>query len=222
MTLSRKLEPEVMDTAEEACDYDSMDHSEVNRLLVTDLLAAGLPGPDVLDLGTGTAQIPIELCRRCDSCRVLAVDLSVHMLDLARRNVEIAGLINRIQLGKIDAKRLAFADGTFHVVMSNSIIHHIPEPAQVLAEAVRVAAAGARIYFRDLLRPENTASVETLVEQYAGRANEHQKQMFEDSLRAALSLEEIRELVEQLGFAGESVQATSDRHWTWNATQPTG
>jgi hypothetical protein len=41
--------------------------------------------------------------------------------------------------------------------------------------------------------------------------------MFEDSLRAALSLDEIRQLVEQLGFAPDCVQATSDRHWTWAA-----
>ena len=32
------LEPEVMDTAEEARDYDSMDHSEVNRRFVADFL----------------------------------------------------------------------------------------------------------------------------------------------------------------------------------------
>ena len=30
--LSRVLEPEVMDSPEEASDYDAMDHAEVNRL----------------------------------------------------------------------------------------------------------------------------------------------------------------------------------------------
>lgn len=219
MTLSRVLEPEVMDSAEEALDYDSMDHSEVNRKFVAELLEAGLTGPDVLDLGTGTALIPIELCRHHESCRVLAVDMSVSMLDLARRNIEVAGLTSRIQLGKIDAKRLAYADQTFHVVMSNSIVHHIPDPATVLAEALRVTAPGGRLYFRDLLRPADAVTVARLVEQHAGEANAHQRQMFADSLRAALSLEEIRELVTGLGFAAQSVQATSDRHWTWNATR---
>ncbi len=41
--------------------------------------------------------------------------------------------------------------------------------------------------------------------------------MFDDSLRAALTLDEIRALVESLGFDPASVQATSDRHWTWTA-----
>src|SRR6187549_1023893 len=70
--LTRVLEPEAMDTADEAADYDSMDHSEVNRRFVADFLAA-LVDADfagrttacrVLDLGTGTAQIPIELVRQ--------------------------------------------------------------------------------------------------------------------------------------------------------------
>ena len=37
--LTRVPEPEVMDTPEEARAYNAMDHSEVNRLFVTDLLA---------------------------------------------------------------------------------------------------------------------------------------------------------------------------------------
>ncbi len=38
--LSRVLEPEVMDTPDEASAYDRMDHAEVNRRFVTDLLTA--------------------------------------------------------------------------------------------------------------------------------------------------------------------------------------
>ena len=38
--LPRTLEPEVMDTAEEAVDYDAMDHGEVNRRFVGDFLRA--------------------------------------------------------------------------------------------------------------------------------------------------------------------------------------
>ena len=44
---------------------------------------------------------------------------------------------------------------------------------------------------------------------------ERSRQMFDDSLHAALSLEEIRGFVVQLGFPAESVQQTTDRHWTW-------
>jgi len=39
--------------------------------------------------------------------------------------------------------------------------------------------------------------------------------MLADSLRASLTLEELREIIAGLGFSPESVQQTSDRHWTW-------
>jgi len=217
MALERVLEPEVMDTWEEASDYDSMDHSEVNRVFVTDFLAAGDVSGLFLDLGTGTALIPIELCQRHEDCYVMAADASVNMLDMARYNIEIAGLIERIQLDHSDAKQLPYQDGYFAAVMSNSIIHHLPDPAVALKEAIRVVQPGGLLFFRDLMRPETDEVVRQFVETYAGQENEHQQKMFEESLRAALSLDEMRGLVTGLGFDAETVQATSDRHWTWSA-----
>lgn len=217
MSLSRVLEPEVMDSAADAQEYNDMDHAEVNRRFVEDLLAAGLDGGEVLDLGTGTALIPIELCRRQGENRVMAADAAVSMLDLARYNVEVAGLTDRISLTLLDAKQLPFAAGQFANVISNSIVHHIPEPRLVLREAVRVTAPGGLLFFRDLLRPDEDSGVVQLVETYAGSATDYQRAMFEASLRAALSLDEIRELVGELGFSAATVQATSDRHWTWSA-----
>lgn len=217
MSLSRVLEPEVMDSEPEAVAYDSMDHSVVNGAFVQDLLAAGFAGGDCLDLGTGTAQIPIELCRQSAEGRILALDAAVAMLDLARLNLELAGCTDRVELRHLDAKQLPFPDRSFGTVMSNSIVHHIPEPRAVLAEAVRVAAPEGLLFFRDLLRPDSKEQVQQLVEQYAGEADERQRALFEASLHAALDLAEIRQLVEELGFPPESVQATSDRHWTWSA-----
>ena len=217
MALERVLEPEVMDTYEEARDYDSMDHQAVNKLFVDDLLAVGNIGNDILDVGTGTAQIPVELCRQSEDCRIIAIDMAVHMLDLARFNIEVDGFTQRIFLQQIDAKDMLFESEMFDCVMSNSIIHHIPEPLAVLAESIRVIRPGGLLFFRDLLRPESGEEVAHLVSTYAGDENEHQRQMFDDSLRAALSLSEIRAMVSSLGFEAETVQATSDRHWTWIA-----
>ena len=103
-SLSRILEPEVMDTPEEARDYDAMDHSAVNRLFVADFLAAGPVTSAVLDVGTGTAQIPIELCRADPSARVVAVDAAAHMLTLARANIERAGLAGRFSAPESDER----------------------------------------------------------------------------------------------------------------------
>jgi len=228
MPLQRILEPEVMDSAEEATDYDAMDHAEVNRIFVDDLLAAinSRPEPrtlnpeallDILDLGTGTALIPIELCRRYEHCRIMAADAAVSMLELARYNIEVHGLTSRIELAHVDAKQLGFASEMFDLVMSNSIIHHVPEPIHVLREAARVTRPGGLLFFRDLLRPDDEPTLQKLVATYTTGANDHQRQMFADSLHAALSLEEIQDLIASLGFARETARQNSDRHWTWSA-----
>jgi ubiquinone/menaquinone biosynthesis C-methylase UbiE len=215
--LPRILEPEVMDTPEEARDYDAMDHSTVNRVFVADILTVWNGANPILDVGTGTAQIPIELCRQSAEARVVAIDLAEQMLRVGRENVQRAGLDARLELRHVDAKGLPFADATFGAVISNSIVHHIPRPPAVLAEMVRVAARGAVLFVRDLLRPPDEMTLLRLVATYAGDANAHQRQMFADSLHAALTLDEIRAMVTQLGFDAETVQQTTDRHWTWTA-----
>jgi ubiquinone/menaquinone biosynthesis C-methylase UbiE len=221
--LARVLEPEVMDSPEEAADYDAMDHSAVNRLFVDDFLsvcqAKSLKG-EILDLGTGTAQIPVELIRRHPELKVTAIDLSESMLALARRNVESAGFSGQIRLERADAKGLAYPSRQFAAVISNSIVHHIPEPAGVLAEACRVLRPGGALFLRDLLRPESDEQVRFLVSTYAAGANQHQRELFEASLRAALSLPELRGIVGRLGHDPSHVRQTSDRHWTWSMFVP--
>jgi ubiquinone/menaquinone biosynthesis C-methylase UbiE len=233
MGLNRILEPEVMDSEREAQEYNDMDHSVVNQRFVEELFrfvrdqnAVGADGEielgDVLDLGTGTALIPIELCRQDHECRVMAVDLAVSMLELARYNVEAGGMIERITLAQVDAKKMGYDRGAFDVVISNSIIHHIPQPLSCLREMVRVVAEDGLLFIRDLMRPEDTETLEELVVAYAGKESEYSQKLFRDSLHAALSLDEIRELVASLGFEPDSVKATSDRHWTWTAVKLAG
>jgi ubiquinone/menaquinone biosynthesis C-methylase UbiE len=213
--LPRVLEPEVMDTAEEARDYDAMDHSAVNALFAEDFLKLRGAVNPVLDVGTGTAQIPIELCRRSPLAKVVAIDLADHMLALARRNVERAGFADRVSVEKADAKGFRYPDGHFGAVISNSIIHHIPEPSACFSEMHRVCAAGGTLFVRDLLRPADEATLRRLVDTYAKDANDHQRKMFADSLHAALTLGEVRELVGRLGYPPATVTQSSDRHWTW-------
>ncbi len=213
--LPRVLEPEVMDTPEEARDYDAMDHSAVNRLFVADFLTVWDGRGPVLDVGTGTALIPIEFCRQSPTGEIVAVDAAEHMLAVARENVRRAGFESRIKVQLVDAKRMPFADGSFPAVMSNSIVHHIPDPRTVFAEIARVAAKGATILVRDLLRPDSRETLEHLVATYAGDANAHQQKMFAESLHAALTVAEARELVAGVGFDPAGVRQTTDRHWTW-------
>lgn len=228
LMLDRILEPEVMDSHDEALEYDAMDHREVNTGFVTDLLQAGLAElcreseepVTVLDIGTGTALIPIELCQREPNVRVLAIDLALSMLDVARGNVEIAALRDRIMLDRVDAKSLDYEAEQFACVISNSIIHHSPVPERVLGEALRVLQPGGLLFIRDLARPETDAELQRLVQTHAAEDTPPQQQMLADSLRAALTVDEVRALLAPWQVPPTTVTMTSDRHWTWSYRKP--
>lgn len=216
MSLSRVLEPEVMDSEEEAREYDAMDHGAVNARFCDDLLALAPDLDPTLDVGTGTALIPIELCRRAPAsgARVVAVDLAESMLALGARNVARAGLGHAVTLRRADAKSLDHERASFACVMSNSIVHHIPDPGPVIGDMVRVLRPGGLLFVRDLLRPESDAAVRALVDTYAAGETARQRGLFEASLRAALTLDEVRALAAAHGVPASAVTQTSDRHWT--------
>ncbi len=224
--LERRLEPEVMDTTEDAHDYDAMDHTTVNRIFVDDFLSfAGASDwltrfahqtqlPQILDVGTGTALIPIELCGRQVACRITAIDLAAEMLKRADLNIAAAGWQTQIQTELIDAKQMPFARDAFDAVISNSIVHHIPNSSAVLTEMIRVLRDRGLLFVRDLLRPSSLTELDHLVTTYAGKENAHSQQLFRDSLHAALSLDEVRQLADSSGIAASAITQTSDRHWT--------
>ena len=221
--LKRILEPEVMDTVAEAADYNSMDHSTVNRSFVDDFIGSlsHLPvTPNslcVFDAGTGTALIPLELMKRGLRICITASDLAEQMLIVARKNVEEAGHRESIRLVLCDCKCLPDESASYDAVMSNSIIHHIPEPRHVLAELWRILKPGGLLFVRDLMRPKDDATLDAIVQAYAGTANTHQQQMFRDSLHAALTVEEVCEILQQNGIPTAGTRPSSDRHWTISA-----
>ena len=127
--LPRILEPELMDSDDDAREYDAMDHAHVNEVFVIDLLnamtdwslqrqvAADQPNLRILDLGAGTAQIPIELARRARNVGITAVDAAESMLAIARQNIAAAGIEDRIAPLLADAKQLPLGDGSFDVAL---------------------------------------------------------------------------------------------------------
>ncbi len=222
--IPRVLEPEAMETPEAVRQYDAMDHRAVNTRFVQDFLAVHGPcrGGDVLDVGTGTARIPIALASADQKARVLALDLSEAMLAQAAVNIEAAGFSDRIRCHLGDAKSLihAFGEGSFEGVVSNTIIHHIPDPVPVLGEMARLVAPGGTLLVRDLVRPDSYDEILRLADLHAATETPAARALFEASLGAALTLDEIREILRSLGHDAGLVSMTSDRHWTWCWRRP--
>lgn len=212
--MQRVLEPEVMDTWEEAVDYDAMDFTEVNTAFAQRTIALGPPIGLILDAGTGTARIPILVCQRQPLWRVIGVDLSKNMLRVGLANINRAGLQQQIGLESVDTKQLPYVDQQFDMVISNSLVHHLPNPQSFFLELQRVLKPKGAILIRDLIRPSEQPALNTLVDSISADYNPHQKKLFRDSLRAALTLDEVDDLLQRVGMAGVKLYQSSDRHWT--------
>jgi ubiquinone/menaquinone biosynthesis C-methylase UbiE len=222
--IPRVLEPEAMDGPDEVRQYDAMDHRAVNARFVEDFLAAHGPcrGGDLVDVGTGTARIAIALARADRKAKVLALDISEPMLMKAAANISEAGLFGRIRIHHGDARSLLhfYSQGSVEAVFSNTIIHHIPGPAPALDDMVHLVARGGTLFIRDLVRPDSAREIARLGDTYAGSETPAARALFEASLGAALTLEEIRAIVKGLGHEPSEVSMTSDRHWTWIWRRP--
>jgi ubiquinone/menaquinone biosynthesis C-methylase UbiE len=217
MPLPRVLEPEVMSTAEEAGEYDEMDFSATDQLFAERAaqLARGASAPVnlIADLGSGNAKIPLAMCPLLPGAtRVCAVEMSPEMLAVAARNRARDGVA--LHLIAADVKRVPFANQSIGMITSNSLVHHIPDPRAVFLEIARIARPGAPILIRDLVRPETHDALEQLLEAHAARWSPLQRTLFSDSLHAALTLEEVRQMLDECGLSGVKVTQVTDRHWS--------
>ncbi len=216
--IPRVLEPESMDTAKDVEEYDAMDHREVNDRFVADFLAAhgACRGGEILDVGAGTARIPIALALADPKARVAAVDLAPAMIERAKRNVAEAGVSDRVRCVLADAKTLktTLDELRFEAVISNTIIHHIADPHPAVGDMVDRVEPGGTLMIRDLARPADETTLEALVQRYAANESPHSRALFHASLHAALTLNEIRAIVAGVGLPADCASMTSDRHWT--------
>jgi ubiquinone/menaquinone biosynthesis C-methylase UbiE len=204
-----------MSGADEAVEYDEMDFSATDQLFAQRAaeLATAAAVTMIADLGSGNAKIPLAMCPLLPSpTHVCALEMSTEMLAVAARNRARYGV--NLHLLAADAKHVPFADRSVEMITSNSLIHHIPDPRAVFQEIARIARARAPILIRDLVRPETQQALDRLVEAHATHWSPLQGTLFADSLHAALTLVEVRQMLDQCGLADVEVTQITDRHWS--------
>ncbi|MYF98040.1 class I SAM-dependent methyltransferase [Candidatus Poribacteria bacterium] len=212
--MERIVEPEVMDTAEDAEAYDAMGHGEVDQAFVDRVIALGASTGHFLDVGTGPAQIPILLAQHCSNIHITAIDLSHEMLKIAKRHVHDAGLTDRITLEHVDAKTLPYPDNIFDGLISNSIVHHIHDALKSLQEMGRVVKPNGLVLIRDLIRPKTPADAQAFVDKYAANDTPLQQKLYYDSFLAAFTLDEVNQMLTQMDMPNAVVVQSTDRHWS--------
>lgn len=211
--LERVLEQEVMDSKVDAEEYAAFDNHAVNEEFVARALELAPKTGSVLDIGTGPADIAVLFAQRALGLRFLAIDLGEYMLAMARSNVSRNGLADRIRVERADAKSTKQPAESFDMVISNSLVHHIPEPLLFFREVKRILRPGAAVFIKDLHRPETDAELTNLVDLHATGCTPYQRRSFSDSLHAGLTVTEVEALCRQAELSGVTVRRTSDRHW---------
>jgi ubiquinone/menaquinone biosynthesis C-methylase UbiE len=169
----------------------TLGHAGLLRNLTVDK-ALLRPGESILDIGCGTGGLTIPAKTRVGEKGVAAgIDPAPEMIAVARRKAERAGLEIDFRVSAVEA--LPFADGTFDVVTSSLMMHHLSRQLQIqgLAEVRRVLKPGGRVFIADMLRPSESRFKRFLT-----------SMVFHHGHLVDSGLEDLLQLLRDAGFEG--------------------
>ncbi|MGA2671175.1 MAG: class I SAM-dependent methyltransferase [Dehalococcoidia bacterium] len=173
-------------------------------------IVAKMGSGTILDLGSGTGYLSIEIARRSPSLQVYGIDLSRQMVKIARRHAK--GIDNvRFVFG--NAAKLPFKDNSVDLVISTGASHHWKAPRLVFDECYRVLKTGKEAWIYDGC-PEvfrNPADKRKLNEEYGffvGRLGPRVSTLHGFTREEYQT--EIKGMLEQTAFKGNYQMALTD------------
>jgi len=108
-------------------------------------------GEHVLDVGCGSGAVTREIAKRVRSPGLaIGLDQSPELLLIARELAQEAGLGDRVEFREGDVLGLPFPDSSFDVVLSVTVLSHVPRGEAAIPELVRVLRSGGRLGVFDL------------------------------------------------------------------------
>jgi len=117
------------------------------------------PGERVLDIGCGTGDLTLAAARRTGPTgSVWGIDASLQMIEVATRKAHRAGHSAHNVRFEVEAvEALSFQDGSFDVVMSSLMMHHLPGDlkSHALVEIRRVLRPGGRLLVVDFQQADS-------------------------------------------------------------------
>jgi ubiquinone/menaquinone biosynthesis C-methylase UbiE len=216
MTMKRRPEPELMDSEAQTCAYAEADFSEANGLFTEHFLERfdDLPASGAMaDLGCGPGDITIRMAEVLPGWEVTGLDAGPNMLRRAAERLDGEAVRGRVRfrLARLPDESLP-AHG-WQAVISNSLLHHLPDPNTLWQSIARLGAPGAAVQVMDLMRPGSEAEAGRLVELYAADAPDILREDFYNSLLAAYTPAEVGSQLLAAGLEFLEVETASDRHW---------
>ena len=122
-------------------------------------------GARVLDCAAGTGEFSLTAAERAGS--VLCTDLSLPMLERARKKAQKRGLTN-ISFAQRDITALPDRDGSFDAVIAANVLPLLPQPERAVRELWRVAAPRGRLILPTYLQGRVGTAYGTMIKIYQG------------------------------------------------------
>ena len=210
--MKRVPEPDLMERKEQAYAYANADFSNSNELFLEKLFkfCSITDETKILDVGCGDGEIPIEIYRKTKS-KITGVDGSSAMLDEFSKKMS-ANDIDDIEIIQRRYEDTRFVEKSFDILISNSVLHHVKSPKQFWEKSFNLVRQQGYIMLMDLFRPSNEHDLSTVLDKYGGN-NPVLLSDFENSLRAAYTLDEVEDQLSSFSNISSSVKAISDRHF---------
>jgi ubiquinone/menaquinone biosynthesis C-methylase UbiE len=118
---------------------------------IVESLAPLESGSTIVDLGTGPGILSIELNKLLPQAKIIGVDLSSEMLEIARKNADEAGASNyETRLGK--AEEIPIESNSVNLVVTQSSLHEWEDPQKGLSEIFRILKPGGGLILKDYNR----------------------------------------------------------------------
>jgi ubiquinone/menaquinone biosynthesis C-methylase UbiE len=106
------------------------------------------PGIQLLDVGCGPGTITLDFAGRVAPGRVLGIDASESVIELARAE-QAERRIGNVEFRTADVYALDLDDNTFDVVHAHQVLQHLADPVAALREMRRVCKPGGVVSARD-------------------------------------------------------------------------
>ena len=204
MTQRVPLEREPLDGTDAVVQYDKGARYYMMpeyKYFVYKLLRRGIRSGRVLDIGTGSGRLAIELAKaKGTDFHITGIDVSDDMLCLARENARKAGVADRVEFILGNAADMPFPDGSFDLVISYASLHHWFRPEDVFTESQRVAARDAMIMIRDNRRVYGNKFWEAFIWVLCRFMNKRHRDNWPGVIRSSYTLPEIADIVKNSGL----------------------
>jgi ubiquinone/menaquinone biosynthesis C-methylase UbiE len=169
------------------------------KYFVWKVLRKGIKRGRVLDIGTGSGLLAIELAKskKGRNFDIVALDISENMLKKATENAGTVGVADRIRFLQGTAAALPFPDGYFDLVISYASLHHWFDPVAVFNEAERVTKKTGTIVIRDNKRVYQDFLWKCIIWLISRFMNKRHRDNWPKAILASYTIPEIKEIVSQ-------------------------